>query len=90
MNNLIILGLFSGLIATSNAERESYLPDFDDGVISFYLDNDIFRGTDEGYTSGGRLAWISGNRDNLDKVSPIQRSLNKVSGAEESGSLLDH
>ena len=29
--------------------------------LSFYFDNDLFAGSDEQYTNGGRLAWLSSN-----------------------------
>lgn len=34
-------------------------PELDAGYFSFYLDNDLFGGTDEEYTNGVRLAWMS-------------------------------
>lgn len=64
------------------AQQNSYLPDFDDGRISFYLDNDVFIGSDRDYTNGARLAWISGERKSLKDISPIQRALHKFSGGD--------
>ena len=29
------------------------------GYLTFYLDNDLFGGTDRNYTNGARLSWIS-------------------------------
>jgi hypothetical protein len=34
-------------------------PELDAGYYAIYLDNDMFGGTDEEYTNGVRLAWMS-------------------------------
>lgn len=79
------LFLVTCLCVTSlQAERKNIMPDFDDGVVSFYLDNDIFAGSDENYTNGGRIAWISGRHRRLVDISPIQRYLDKFTGSENS------
>lgn len=76
-----ILGLFFLTSLHLYAEENNKLiPDFHDGTISFYLDNDLFFGSDRDYTNGARLAWISGERKNLNDISPIQRGLEALSG----------
>ncbi len=49
-------------------------PELDVEYLSFYLDNDLFGGTDEEYTNGVRLAWTSRARK-LDELSGIYRLL---------------
>jgi len=83
---LIFALLLSPLYGES--ARKSFLPDFDDGTISFYFDNDIFSGTDRDYTNGWRLAWISGERQNLRDIAPIQRYLDYLSGSNNSTGIL--
>lgn len=60
------------------------LPDRGDAYLSFYLDNDLFAGTDENYTNGVRIAWISGSRD-PEQFGTVQRGLRKLTG--DAGSL---
>lgn len=50
-------------VETMAMGRLGLLPDRGDAHLSFYLDNDQFAGTDENYTNGVRIAWISGSRD---------------------------
>lgn len=59
------------------------LPDRGDAFLSFYLDNDLFAGTDENYTNGARLAWISGSRDPK-QFGTVQRALRKLTGDAKS------
>ena len=60
-------------------EALGLLPDRGNAHLSFYLDNDLFAGTDENYTNGVRLAWISGSRDPK-QFGLVQRGLRKLSG----------
>ncbi len=59
------------------------LPDRGDAYLSFYLDNDLFAGTDENYTNGIRIAWISGPRDPK-QFGTVQRGLRKLTGDSKS------
>jgi hypothetical protein len=59
------------------------LPDRGDAYLSFYLDNDLFSGTDQNYTNGARIAWISGSRD-PEQFGTVQRGLRKLTGDVES------
>lgn len=34
-----------------------------EGTLTFYLDNDLFGGTDENYTNGARFSWVSADID---------------------------
>lgn len=61
----------------------SLLPDRGDAHVSFFLDNDLFAGSDENYTNGVRLAWISGSRDPK-QFGAVQRGLRKLTGGAES------
>ena len=55
------------------------LHDRGDAYFSFYLDNDLFAGTDENYTNGIRIAWISWIRDPK-QFATVQRGLRKLTG----------
>jgi len=89
MKKAITLFLAALLPLTAYSARKSPLPDLDDGSISFYLDNDLFGGTDQDYTNGWRLAWVSAQHDNLNDFSPIQRALERLSGADGAINLLE-
>jgi hypothetical protein len=52
------------------------------GYLTFYLDNDLFGGTDRDYTNGLRLSWIS-EGEPLFNVFPARDVLEKIAG--ESG-----
>lgn len=61
------------------------LPDFTtpqdlvrDGTLSFYLDNDMFAGTDENYTNGARLSWVSADLER-DRLPRLQRLMSDIS-----------
>ncbi|MGB1261129.1 MAG: lipid A deacylase LpxR family protein [Akkermansiaceae bacterium] len=58
----------------------------DGGYLTFFLDNDLFVGTDEGYTNGARLSWISNSRPALD-IPFIQGLLENISGENDTLSL---
>lgn len=78
------LFLFS-LALTGSALADGYnsLPDFGQGYLTFYLDNDLFGGEDRDYTNGARLSWISSDRKITD-IGYIQRFLRPISGDYES------
>ena len=53
------------------------LPDRGDTCLSFYLENDLFAGTDKNYTT----VWISPTRDchrQLIPINPLRRSAGKL------------
>lgn len=69
----------------SAPQRYLGLPDFStpqdlvrDGTLSFYLDNDMFAGTDENYTNGARLSWVSADLDQ-NRSPNLQRFLSDLS-----------
>ena len=75
----------AGLLTTADAGATAafgLLPDRGDAYLSFYLDNDLFAGTDENYTNGVRLSWISGARD-PEQFGPVQHGLRKLTGDVE-------
>jgi hypothetical protein len=51
------------------------------GYLTFYLDNDLFGGTDRNYTNGVRLSWVSEGQPLLD-VPPLRQQLEKLAGAD--------
>lgn len=81
-----IIGLIIGLITAIQpvvAGGISFLPDRKDAYLTFYLDNDLFAGTDRNYTNGVRLSWISGAR-NPKQFGTVQQLLRKFSGDADS------
>lgn len=67
-------------------DRDTPLPDFSGGYLTFYFDNDLFGGSDQDYTNGGRLTWVSPNKDAKD-LNSFQRLLGKFSGDSDSFAL---
>lgn len=57
------------------------------GLLTFYLDNDLFSGEDQDYTNGARASWISENRPAFGYL-PARQVLEKLSGADEASSLI--
>jgi lipid A 3-O-deacylase len=53
-------------------------PELDAGYYAIYLDNDMFGGTDEEYTNGVRLAWMS-KAKKVDQLTDIYRFLEDFS-----------
>ena len=82
----VVVAGVAGLLPAM-ADRGSPLPDWRDGNLTFYLDNDLFIGTDQNYTNGARLSWISGERPVSD-LGSVQRFLRRLSGDEESFELV--
>jgi hypothetical protein len=78
---LLTVGLFWST-NTPAGENLSFLPDRGDANLTFYLDNDLFANTDEDYTNGARLSWISGSRD-PNEFGPVQRNLQRLSSDPE-------
>ena len=74
---------------TAAAGTFSLLPDRGDAFLSFYLDNDLFAGTDENYTNGVRLAWLSGSRDPK-AFGLVQRGLQRLVGDSKSLKLFQN
>jgi len=81
---LLAAGLFawSGLVRAdpAAAERPSWATK---SYLAFYLDNDVFGGSDANYTNGARLAWISGAMD-FEDVGPFQSWLRPFTGDSKS------
>jgi hypothetical protein len=78
---LLIASVLSPVLVS--AQGLALLPDRGDGHLTFYLDNDLFAGTDENYTNGVRLSWISGARDPKE-FGLVQNWLRELSGDDES------
>ncbi|HUF64230.1 MAG TPA: lipid A deacylase LpxR family protein [Verrucomicrobiales bacterium] len=65
--------------ADTSAESQQNLPaalsrDHNHGYLSLFFDNDTFGGTDENYTNGVRLSWISPSLP-VDRLSGFYRNL---------------
>ena len=56
---LLAGALLAGAPALRAAEGSPVAPVAGRGYLTFYLDNDLFGGTDRNYTNGARLSWIS-------------------------------
>ncbi len=48
-------------------------------TLTFYFENDLFTGSDNEYTNGGRLSWISGNRP-VEELPQVQKWLRYLIG----------
>lgn len=84
--NFLKLLLAATFLNTTTSAQDSwggFFPDYGDGYLTFYLDNDLFSGTDRDYTNGARLSWISGNRP-VAELGGIQRYLRRLIGDESS------
>ena len=80
---IALLALSVASAGVARADRDSPLPDWGEGYLTFYLDNDLFANTDRDYTNGARLSWISSNRDIKD-LGSVQRMLRRLSGDDDS------
>lgn len=83
---LLAVGVLAGLCAGSMAEEaelEVYVPKHGEDYLTFYLDNDIFSGSDKNYTNGARLSWISGNQP-VAELAWAQQLLYLLSGGDTS------
>jgi hypothetical protein len=84
----VLLGTLCAVLAFDCAasDRFGFLPDKGDANLTFYLDNDLFANTDQNYTNGIRLSWISGSRD-PNEFGRVQRFLKRLNGDSESRAL---
>lgn len=55
------------LLATGEARAQRFDPKCIGGVLSLYVENDLFFHTDRNYTSGVKLAWVSPDLDSYDR-----------------------
>ena len=53
------------------------------GYLTFYLDNDLFSGTDGNYTNGARISYITEGKPVID-IPFVQKNLRLFSGAKDS------
>ena len=53
---------FWPMATTAKTQLENKENRDDSGYLTFFLDNDLFSGTDQNYTNGARLSWISEGR----------------------------
>ncbi len=81
---LLIAGSFFPY--TNGAEESSSVAN-DPGYLTFFLDNDLFAGTDQNYTNGARISYITEGRPIID-IPFIQESLQRFSADGEGKSLL--
>lgn len=77
------LGIVVAGFVGASAFGGSMLPDSGDAFLTFHLDNDLFASTDQNYTNGARLTWISGGRNRAD-FNDVQRFLAGATGDERS------
>ena len=62
--------------------REGPAPEAKNGYLTFYLDNDLFGGTDRNYTNGARFSWISEGRP-LIRLPRTQAFLERMAKGED-------
>ncbi len=53
------------------------------GYLTFFFDNDLFGGTDENYTNGARLSWITEGKPAIN-IPVMQENLHRFSGGSDS------
>lgn len=85
----IMLAFSSVTQLLADQKNPRFFPDLSSGSLNFFVDNDIFNGTDQDYTSGMRVAWISDEVDELNYVPRLQRKLGFLSGADGSDSIIN-
>ncbi len=73
----------ASLLFSPCAAGAGIFPDYGDGYLTLYVDNDLFSGSDKDYTNGGRISWISGNRP-VAEIRGVQRWLRYLIGDESS------
>tara|TARA_B110000037_G_scaffold220271_1_gene287467 strand:+ start:532 stop:1695 length:1164 start_codon:yes stop_codon:yes gene_type:complete len=91
LSSLVVKGLSvfiavvfcSSPLSFSAGKLDALLPDDGDAFVTFLLDNDMFAQTDQDYTNGARLSWISAGRD-VAAFNGVQNWLRKFSGDEDS------
>ncbi|HCI92181.1 MAG TPA: hypothetical protein DHV60_06505 [Verrucomicrobiales bacterium] len=57
------------------------------GYLTFFLDNDLFAGTDENYTNGARISYVTAGAPVIE-IPFIQKNLERFSGNDQGSSLL--
>ncbi|BCX50228.1 conserved hypothetical protein [Haloferula helveola] len=75
------LSAIVALMTTASAVADPLADDA--GYLTFYLDNDLFGGSDRDYTNGARLSWISGSKT-VNELPQVQRWLRSLSGDPDS------
>ncbi len=76
---LLLLG--TSVAGFAEGKKTAIFPDFTGGTFGVYGDNDIFTGTDQDYTSGVRLSWLSDYSSNSNSVPAFQYHANRLSEA---------
>jgi len=61
-NRLIIIFILLGLLPVQSLAQAEKT--YNSGTYSFYFKNDVFTGTDRGFTVGWKLGWMSKNLEN--------------------------
>ncbi len=60
----------------------------DNGYLTFFLDNDLFSGTDQNYTNGVRLSYITEGKPIIN-IPFIQKNLHRLSGGDYSSAWVN-
>ena len=68
--------------ASEASTRDGPAPEAKNGYLTFYLDNDLFGGTDRNYTNGARFSWISEGRP-LIRLPRTQQLLERMAKGED-------
>ncbi|MBT8043435.1 MAG: lipid A deacylase LpxR family protein [Verrucomicrobiae bacterium] len=92
MNTLLVVAGFATLsIQVDAGEKSVILPEDHSssvahdggGYLTFFLDNDLFTGTDSNYTNGARISYITEGKPLID-IPFVQKNLERLSGDGES------
>ncbi len=59
----------------------------DGGYLTFFLDNDLFSGTDSNYTNGARISYITEGKPVIN-IPFVQKNLHRFSGGSDSSSWM--
>ena len=77
----------SGPSLNSQGKEPSSSASSDNGYLTFFLDNDLFAGTDQNYTNGARLSYITEGRPVIE-IPFVQDNLHRFSADSDGLSLL--
>ena len=79
-NVAVSADLFNGIDPHHQFPEET---DDTKGYLTFFFDNDLFSGTDENYTNGARLSWITEGKPAVN-IPIVQANLHRFSGGSDS------
>jgi len=89
---LILSLVFGAFVVPEEARAQRFNPKCIGGVLSLYVENDLFFQTDRNYTSGVKLAWVSPDLEGYDRdaclpdwVKPLNERVRNMFGLSATG-----